>query len=131
MRSFALSIVVLATGLVALPRLAAAQENPPAHPGAPPCPAGQECPMQPDHEAMMARHQAMMQAHEAGAARIQELQDRMHGATGEAKVEAMEALLDELLAQHRAMHESMMQMHHPGGMGSQGTAPPAPEPPAD
>ena len=42
--------------------------------------------------------------------------DRMHAATGDAKVQAIEALLDEMLAQHRAMHEMMMGMHHPMGM---------------
>lgn len=72
--------------------------------------------MHPDHEAMQARHEAMMQQHEEAAARIQELQDRMHAATGDAKVEAIEALLDEMLDQHRAMHETMMGMHHPPGM---------------
>ncbi|HET6361239.1 MAG TPA: hypothetical protein VFH11_04200 [Gemmatimonadota bacterium] len=67
-----------------------------------------------DHEAMKARHEAMMQQHEQGAARLQELQDEMHAASGEAKVEAIEALLDEMLAQHRAMHTMMTGMHgHP------------------
>lgn len=73
--------------------------------------------MHPDPEAMQARHEAMMQQHEQAAARIQELQDGMHAATGEAKVEAIEALLDEMLAQQRAMHAMMMGMHHPVGMG--------------
>lgn len=75
--------------------------------------------MPPDHEAMRARHEAMMKQHEEGAARLQELQDRMHAAGGEAKVDAIEALLDEMLAQHRAMHEMMMGMH-PMGMGHEG-----------
>ena len=69
-----------------------------------------------DSEAMEARHEAMMQQHEEAAARIQALQDSMHAATGEAKVDAIEALLDEMLAQQRAMHEMMMGMHHPMGM---------------
>jgi len=64
---------------------------------------------------MQGRHEAMMQMHEQGAARLQELQNAMHAATGEAKVEAMEALLDEMLSQHRAMHAMMMGMHGPGG----------------
>ncbi|HEU4463438.1 MAG TPA: hypothetical protein VFS53_00190 [Gemmatimonadota bacterium] len=108
--------IALAVALLALPPVAAAQEHPPGHQGAQTCPAGQECPMHADHEAMQARHEAMMQQHQEAAARIQELQDRMHAATGEAKVQAMEALLDEMLAQHRAMHEMMMGMHHPAGM---------------
>ena len=107
--------IAVAIALFALPRIAAGQEH--QHQGAADCPAGQECPMQPDADAMQARHAAMMQQHEQAAARIQELQDRMHAATGEAKVEAVEALLDEMLAQQRAMHAMMMGMHHPTGMG--------------
>jgi len=118
--------VALAIALLALPRLATAQEHPPGHQVAP-CPAGQECPRQPDHEAMQARHQAMMQQHEVAAARIQELQDGMHAATGEAKVEAIEALLDEMLAQQRAMHAMMMGMHqNAGGMKHEGMEESAP-----
>ena len=119
--------LALAFALLALPRLALAQEHPPGHQGAP-CPAGQECPRQPDHAAMEARHQAMMEQHEAAAARIQELQDGMHAATGEAKVAAIEALLDEMLAQQRAMHAMMMGMHqNAGGMQHEGVEEPAPD----
>lgn len=109
-------LIALAIALVFLPRVAAAQDNPPAHRGAQACPAGQECPMQHDPEAMAARQEAMMQQHAEAAARIQELQDGMHAATDEAKVLAIEALLDEMLSQQRAMHEMMMGMHHPPGM---------------
>lgn len=107
--------IALAIALFTLPRIASAQEHPPGHQGAQACPAGQECPMNPDHEAMKARHEAMMAQHQEDAARIQQLQDGMHAATGEAKVGAIEALLDEMLAQNRAMHEMMMGMHQ--GMG--------------
>jgi hypothetical protein len=100
--------LILAFAIVSFPRAGAAQDAPPAHPT---CPAGQTCPMPQGHEGMQARHEAMMQQHEQGAARLQELQDQMHAATGEAKVEAIEALLDEMLAQHRAMHAMMMGMH--------------------
>lgn len=105
-----LPIAVL-TALLILPRVAAAQEQPSAYEGAHACPAGEECPMHPDHEAMKVRHEAMMKQHEEAAARMQELQDRMHAATGEAKVDAIAALLDEMLTQHRAMHEMMMGEH--------------------
>lgn len=113
--------LALALALVALPRVAVAQDPPPAHRGAQACPAGAECPQKPDHEAMMARHQAMMEQHAEAADRIQALQDRMHQATGEARVDAIAALLDEMLSQHRAMHQMMMGTHHPmrmdhGGM---------------
>lgn len=69
---------------------------------------------------MKARHEAMMEQHEEAAVRMQELQDRMHAATGEAKIDAMAALLDEMLAQHRTMHEMMMGMHRPMGMDHEG-----------
>jgi hypothetical protein len=64
-----------------------------------------------DHAAMQALHDAMMEQHEQDAARIQELQDAMHAATGDAKIDAIATLLDEMIAQHRAMHERMMGMH--------------------
>lgn len=113
--------LALALVLVALPRVAVAQDPPPAHQGAQACPAGAECPMKPDHEAMMARRPAMMEQHAEAAARLQALQDRMHQATGEARVDAIAALLDEMLSQHRAMHQMMMGTHQPmqmdhGGM---------------
>jgi hypothetical protein len=108
--------LVLVLAVLATPRFAAAQEQEGQPQGEQACPAGQTCPMPRDHEAMKERHEAMMQQHQEDAARIQELQDRMHAATGDAKVQAMEALLDEMLAQNRAMHEMMMGMHHPMGM---------------
>ncbi|HYO48072.1 MAG TPA: hypothetical protein VEY33_15460 [Gemmatimonadota bacterium] len=109
MHRYAWIPMTLALALVALPRTVAAQENEDAHA----CPAGEECPMHPDHGAMKARHEAMLKQHEEAAARVQELQDAMHEATGEAKVDAIAALLDEMLAQQRAMHEMMMGMHDP------------------
>jgi hypothetical protein len=102
--------IAIAVALFALPQVAAAQEQPTPREGHA-CPAGEECPMPPDHEAMKARHEVMMKQHEEGAARMQELQDGMHAATGEAKVDAIAALLDEMLAQQRAMHEMMMGEH--------------------
>ena len=87
--------IALAIALFTLPRIAAAQQHPPGHQGAQTCPAGQECPMNPDREAMQARHEAMMAQHQEAAARIQQLQDEMHAASGEAKVQAIEALLDD------------------------------------
>ena len=112
--------IAFTIALVTLPRVAAAQEHAAPQEGARACPAGQECPMHADQEAMKARHAAMMKQHEEDAARVQELQDRMHGATGEAKVDAIAALLDEMLTQQRAMHEMMMGMHNPRGMDHDG-----------
>ena len=105
---------MLVLGLLAMPRLAAGQDEEAKPRSEHTCPAGQTCPMPHDHEGMEGRHEAMMQMHEQSAARLQELQDEMHAATGEAKVEAMAALLDEMLSQQRAMHAMMMGMHGPG-----------------
>lgn len=105
---------MLVFGLLAMPRLASGQDEEAKPRSEHTCPAGETCPMPQDHEAMQGRHEAMMQMHEQGAARLQELQNEMHAATGEAKLEAMEALLDEMLSQHRAMHAMMMGMHGPG-----------------
>ena len=107
--------LVLVLAVLATPRFAAAQEQEGQPQGEQACPAGQSCPMPRDHEAMKERHEAMMQQHEQDAARLQELQDEMHAATGDAKVDAIAALLDEMLAQHRAMHQMMMDVHGPGG----------------
>lgn len=123
MQRYAWLPMTLALAIVALPRAASAQDPPPGHP-APGCPAGQTCPMPADHAAMQGQHEAMMQMHEQGAARLQELQDQMHAATGEAKVDAIEALLDEMISQQRAMHAMMMGMHGQGG-------PPGMKPEAD
>lgn len=110
--------IPIALAAFLLPATAGAQQDPAQeHPGHT-CPAGEECP-RPDHESMMARHQAMMAMHEQTAARLQELQDRMHAATGEERIDAIVALLDEMLAGHRAMHEGMMEMH-PMGMEHEG-----------
>ncbi|HET6361393.1 MAG TPA: hypothetical protein VFH11_04990 [Gemmatimonadota bacterium] len=105
-----LSIPVL-VALTALPLTANGQEH---QPGEHACPAGETCPVPRDHEEMKARHDAMLEQHEQGATRLQEIQDEMHAATGEAKVDAVAALLDEILAQHRAMHAMMMGMRGPG-----------------
>ncbi len=110
MRPFGWIAMTLAIGLLTLPHTSFSQEADVGHA----CPAGEECPTPRDHEGMEARHDAMMAQHEQSAARLQELQGQMHAASGEAKVEAIEALLDEMLAEHRAMHAMMMGMHGPG-----------------
>lgn len=114
MQRFARLPVALVLGLLVTPRLGAGQEPEIRPPSEHACPAGETCPMPQGHEGMEASHDAMMQMHEQNAARLQELQSEMHGATGDAKVDAIEALLDEMLAQHRAMHAMMMGMHGPG-----------------
>jgi hypothetical protein len=68
---------------------------------------------------MMARHQEMMAQHEQTMAHMDSLAAAMNESTGNARIDAMAALLNELVAQHRAMHEHMreMMMHRMMGEG--------------
>lgn len=83
----------------------------------------QERPGMPGHDPqMMARHQAMMERHEQMMARMDSLAGAMNESAGEARMEAMTALLNEIVEQHRTMHEhlreAMMQRmmgHHQRG----------------
>lgn len=71
----------------------------------------QERPAMGEHDPeMMARHQEMMARHEQMMARMDSLSAAMNESTGDAKVDAMAGLLNEIVAQHRAMHEHMQQM---------------------
>jgi len=77
----------------------------------------QERPAMGEHDpAMIARHQAMMAEQEQTMARMDSLATAMNESTGDARVEAMAALLNEIVDQHRAMHEHMreMMMHRMG-----------------
>lgn len=69
---------------------------------------------------MMAMRQKMMADAEAADARLQTLVDQMTMATGEARIDAMGAVLTELVAQHRAAQQRMGQMMMPGMMQMMG-----------
>lgn len=67
--------------------------------------------------AMMDKCQEMMEKHEAMQvkmaerdAHLQERIDAMNAATGETKVEAIAAVINELIEQRHAMHDMMMKM---------------------
>lgn len=60
--------------------------------------------------------QDMMARMKAADAKLDELVQTMNGAQGEARMNAMAALLTELVQQRRMMHEHMQQMHE-GMMG--------------
>lgn len=80
----------------------------------------QERPAMGEHDPeMMARHQAMMAQHEQTMARMDSLAAAMNESSGDDKVDAMGALLNELVAQHRTMHEHMREamMHRMMGPG--------------
>lgn len=63
------------------------------------------------HRAMMAEHQEAMEAHRA---RMEELIAEMNQATGDAKTDAVAAVINEMWSHHQAMREGM------GGMGMMG-----------
>ncbi|HKY61267.1 MAG TPA: hypothetical protein VJP59_09670 [Gemmatimonadota bacterium] len=81
--------------------------------------AQEPSPMREHDPEMMARHQEMMAHHEQMMARMDSLAVAMNESTGDAKVDAMAALLNEIVEQHRAMHEHMgeMMMHRMMGGG--------------
>src|SRR5215204_5561237 len=81
--------------------------------------------------AMMMNHEKMMQQVQAADARMDRLVGEMNHATGQKKVEAMAAVINELVAQRMQMRSHMMQMmermHSGHMMGGSPTAPSAPD----
>jgi uncharacterized protein HemX len=75
-------------------------------------------PQQPSMQDMMKMHEQMMAEMKAGDTKLDALVKEMNAATGDAKVNAVAAVVNELVRQHRAMHGRMGQMHqHMMGMG--------------
>lgn len=83
---------------------------------------GQAGEMPEGHAEMMAEHQAKMAEHKAAMeehmARMEQLMAEMNQATGDAKVDAVAAVLNEMWSQHQAMRESMGMMGGHGMMGA-------------
>jgi len=86
-------------------------QNPPAQ--------GATQPQQPNMQDMMKMYERMMAEMKAGDAKLEALVRDMNAATGDAKVTAMAAVVNELVQQHKAMHGRMGQMHQQmmGGRG--------------
>ncbi len=61
-------------------------------------------------KAMMQEKQKMMQKCQMMETKLDELVSRMNAATGPEKIEAMQELLDELVAQRKSMHAMMHKM---------------------
>jgi hypothetical protein len=76
-------------------------------------------PQQPAMQDMMKMHEQMMAEMKAGDAKLDALVSQMNAATGDARVTAIAAVVNELVAQHKAMHGRMGQMHQQmmGGRG--------------
>jgi hypothetical protein len=62
-------------------------------------------------ESMMAHHKEMMAKMEAMDARLDELVRKMNAANGSRKVDAVAAAVNEIVAQGKQMREHMMAMH--------------------
>jgi len=60
---------------------------------------------------MMKMHEQMMAEMKAADSRLDALVTEMNAATGDAKVNAMAAVVTELVRQQKSMHEHMGQMH--------------------
>jgi hypothetical protein len=69
---------------------------------------------------MMKMHEQMMAEMKAADAKLDALVRDMNAANGNAKVNALAAVVTELVRQNRSMHEHMGQMHQ-GMMGGRGT----------
>ena len=66
---------------------------------------------------MMKMHEQMMAEMKAADSRLDALVTDMNAATGEAKVNAVAAVVTELVRQQKSMHERMGQMHQQMMMG--------------
>jgi hypothetical protein len=112
--SLAVTGALLASGLGAT-LFAQAQHNDKTHQ------AGAAAPPQMGmrHEGMAAHHDKMMAEMKAADAKLDALVAKMNAAKGNAKVEAMAAVINELAAQRKAMRTQMQTMHDKmmGGSG--------------
>lgn len=78
------------------------------------------------HQKMMQKREQMQQHCQMMDAKLDELANVMNSAEGESKVEAVAALLNELVSQRKSMHQMMMKMRDdmmPMMMGGQGGGP--------
>ena len=68
-------------------------------------------PTRPGMHDMMKMHDQMMAEMKAADSKLDALVKDMNAATGDAKVKALAAVVNELVQQHKAMHGHMGQMH--------------------
>lgn len=89
-----------------------------ATPQTPPA-QGATQPQPPGMQDMMKMHLEMMAEMKAGDAKLDALVKDMNDAKGDAKVNTVAAVVNELVRQHKAMHGHMGQMHQQmmGGRG--------------
>ncbi len=82
-------------------------------------PSSQPREQPPNMQDMMKMHQQMMAEMKAADSKLDTLVKEMNAASGEAKVNAVAAVVTELVRQQKSMHERMGQMHEQmmGGRG--------------
>lgn len=68
-------------------------------------------PSKPGGQDMMKMHEQMMTQMKEGDAKLDALVKEMNAASGDAKVNAVAAVVSELVRQNRSMHEHMGRMH--------------------
>lgn len=68
-------------------------------------------PPQPDKQQMAKMHEQMMAEMKAADAKLDALLKEMNAATGEARLDAVVAVVNELARQNKAMHAHMAEMH--------------------
>jgi hypothetical protein len=104
--------VALSVG-VGLARLTTASQNPASQPSVQATEQAQGMP------GMMKMHEQMMAEMKSADARLDALLKEMNAASGDAKVTAMAAVVNELVSQHKSMHGRMGEMHQQmmGGRG--------------
>ena len=120
-----LAIVIAFSGGVAAAKAGRAAQQP-SQPVAPATPQPQNM-----GQRMMEMRQQMVAEQQASLARLQQLMDKMNAAKGDAKVDAIAAVVTELVQQHKSAQERMMMpmmmMPMMGTMpGMMGTAPAPP-----
>ncbi len=91
-------------------------------------PEGSAQQSQPGMQGMMKMHEQMMAEMKANRAQLDALTKEMNSASGNAKVDAIAAVVTELVRQQNTMHERMGQMHEQmmSGRGMMGGRNPMP-----
>jgi hypothetical protein len=106
------TIVVMTIGLVQFGAAGAAPQGSSQ-------PSAQSSAQTPGMPGMMKMHEQMLAQMKAGDAKLDALVKDMNAATGDAKVAAIAAVVTELAAQNKSMHQHMGEMHQQmmsGGM---------------
>lgn len=100
--AMAITVAAWATTRPGLNVASAAQDHPAEH-------IAQTQP--PNMADMMKRHEQMLAAMKADDAKLEALAKEMTAAAGGAKVDAVAAVVNELVRQHKGMHAHMGEMH--------------------